>query len=79
MSNSDELGVTHTEVSSPFEDLPDIGSSRDDDHEYLELPYMPEDPYLEAALQVPPSLHYVPGPQEPEQAPLSPDYVPGPE
>nr|GEX58782.1 hypothetical protein [Tanacetum cinerariifolium] len=27
----------------------------------------------------PPSLDYVPGPKEPEQAPLSPDYVPGPE
>nr|GEX29952.1 hypothetical protein [Tanacetum cinerariifolium] len=27
----------------------------------------------------PPSLDYVLGPEEPEQAPLSPDYVPGPE
>ncbi|GJR20054.1 putative nucleotidyltransferase, ribonuclease H [Tanacetum coccineum] len=45
----------------------------------LELTYIPEDPYLEAALQAPPSLYYVPGPEEPEQAPLSPDYVPGPE
>ncbi|GJX79830.1 hypothetical protein Tco_0327979, partial [Tanacetum coccineum] len=45
----------------------------------LELPYIPEDPYLEAALQAPPSPDYVPGPEEPEQAPLSPDYVPGPE
>ncbi|GJS91191.1 hypothetical protein Tco_0752967 [Tanacetum coccineum] len=71
--------VTHTEVSSPFEDLSDIGSPRADDHEFLELPYMPEDPYLEAALQAPPSPDYVPGPEEPEQAPLSPDYVPGPE
>ncbi|GJY33816.1 hypothetical protein Tco_0418285 [Tanacetum coccineum] len=79
MSDSDESGVTHTEVSSPFEDLSDIGSPRADDHEYLELPYMPEDPYLEAALQAPPSPDYVPGPEEPEQAPLSPDYVPGPE
>ncbi|GJY04999.1 putative reverse transcriptase domain-containing protein, partial [Tanacetum coccineum] len=40
---------------------------------------MPEDPYLEAALQAPPSPDYVPGPEEPEQAPPSPDYVPGPE
>ncbi|GJT80921.1 hypothetical protein Tco_1055263 [Tanacetum coccineum] len=79
MSDSDESGVTHTEVSSPFEDLSDIGSPRADDHEYLELPYIPEDPYLEAALQAPPSPDYVPGPEEPEQAPLSPDYVPGPE
>ncbi|GJX73506.1 hypothetical protein Tco_0312101 [Tanacetum coccineum] len=79
MSDSDESGVTHTEVSSPFEDLSDIGSPRADDHEYLELPYIPEDLYLEAALQAPPSPDYVPGPEEPEQAPLSPDYVPGPE
>ncbi|GKA07627.1 hypothetical protein Tco_0686851 [Tanacetum coccineum] len=57
----------------------DIGSPRADDHEYLELPGMPEDPYVEAALQAPPSLDYVPGPEEPEQAPPSPDYVPGPE
>ncbi|GJZ60467.1 hypothetical protein Tco_0616283 [Tanacetum coccineum] len=77
--DSDESGVTHTEISSPFEDLSDIGSPRADDHELLELPYMPEDPYLEAALQAPPSPDYVPGPEEPEQAPPSPDYVPGAE
>ncbi|GKA61149.1 hypothetical protein Tco_0760556 [Tanacetum coccineum] len=78
MSDSDESGVTYTEVSSPFEDLSDIGSPRADDHEYLELPWMPEDPYVEAALQAPPSPDYVLGPEEPEQAPPSPDYVPGP-
>ncbi|GJR96859.1 putative reverse transcriptase domain-containing protein [Tanacetum coccineum] len=79
MSDSDESGVTYTEVSSPFEGLSDIGSPRADDHEYLELPWMPEDPYVEAALQAPPSPDYVPGPEEPEQAPPSPDYVPDPE
>ncbi|GJS64765.1 putative reverse transcriptase domain-containing protein [Tanacetum coccineum] len=63
MSDSDESGVTHTEVSSPFEDLSDIGSPRADDHELLELPYIPEDPYFEAALQAPPSPDYVPGPE----------------
>ncbi|GKD88401.1 hypothetical protein Tco_1363908, partial [Tanacetum coccineum] len=77
MSDSDESGITYTKVSSPFEDLSNIGSPRVDDHEYLELPGMPEDPYVEAALQAPPSLDYVPGPEEPEQAPPSPDYVPG--
>ncbi|GJR01993.1 hypothetical protein Tco_0524977 [Tanacetum coccineum] len=71
--------VTYTEVSNPFEGLSDIGSPRADDHEYLELPGMPGDPYVEAALQVPPSTDYVHGPEEPEQAPPSPDYVPGPE
>ncbi|GJX28248.1 hypothetical protein Tco_0236327 [Tanacetum coccineum] len=79
MSDSDESGVTYTEVSSLFEGLSDIGSSRADDHEYLELPGMPEDPYVEAALQAPPSPDYMPSPEEPEQAPPSPDYVPGPE
>ncbi|GJU12006.1 hypothetical protein Tco_1134402 [Tanacetum coccineum] len=79
MSDSDESGVTYTEVSSPFEGLSDIGSPRADDHEYLELPGMPEDPYVEAALQAPPSPDYVPGPEEPEQALPSPAYVPGPE
>ncbi|GKD44622.1 hypothetical protein Tco_1269267, partial [Tanacetum coccineum] len=79
MSDSDESGITYTEVSSPFEDLSDIGSLRADDHEYLELPEMPEDPYVEAALQAPPSPDYVPGPEEPEQASPSPDYIPGPE
>ncbi|GJV63571.1 putative reverse transcriptase domain-containing protein [Tanacetum coccineum] len=79
MSDSDESGITYTEVSSPYEDLSDIGSPRADDHEFLELPYIPEDPYVEAALQAPPSPDYVPGSEEPEQAPPSPDYVPGPE
>ncbi|GJR87394.1 hypothetical protein Tco_0211405 [Tanacetum coccineum] len=79
MSDSDESGVTYTEVSSPFEGLSDIGSPRADDHEYLELPGMPEDPYVEAALQTPHSPDYVTGPEEPEQTPPSPDYVPGPE
>ncbi|GJT77852.1 hypothetical protein Tco_1044577 [Tanacetum coccineum] len=79
MSDSDESGITYTAVSSPYEDLSDIGSPRADDHELLELPYMPEDPYVEAALQAPPSPDYVPGPEEPEQAPPSPDYVPGSE
>ncbi|GJR32835.1 hypothetical protein Tco_1109067 [Tanacetum coccineum] len=79
MSDSDESGITYTEVSNPFEDLSDIGSPRADDHEYLELPGMPEDPYVEASLQAPPSPDYVPGLEEPEQAPPSPDYVPGPE
>ncbi|GJU97558.1 hypothetical protein Tco_1326829 [Tanacetum coccineum] len=76
MSDSDESGITYTAVSSPYEDLSDIGSPRADDHEFLELPYMLEDPYLEAALQAPPSPDYVPGSEEPEQAPPSPDYVP---
>ncbi|GKF36652.1 hypothetical protein Tco_0113410 [Tanacetum coccineum] len=80
MSDSDESGITYTEVSSSFEGLSDLGSPRSDDHEYLELPWMPEDPYVEAALQALPFPDYMPGPEEPEQAPpsldYSPDYVP---
>nr|GEY69309.1 hypothetical protein [Tanacetum cinerariifolium] len=79
MSDSDESRVTYTDISSPFEELSDIGSLRADDHEYLELPEMLKDPYVEVGLQAPPSPDYIPGPEEPEQAPPSPDYVPGPE
>nr|GFB70602.1 hypothetical protein [Tanacetum cinerariifolium] len=75
--DSDESGVTYTDVSSPFEELSDIGSPRADDHEHLELPEMLEDPYVEVALQAPPSSDYIPVPEEPEQAPPSSDYVPG--
>ncbi|GJV41598.1 hypothetical protein Tco_1420038 [Tanacetum coccineum] len=78
MSDSDESGITHTEVSSPYEDLSDIGSPRADDHELLELPYMPEDPYVEAALQAPPSPDYVPGPESQGMHTFA-DYVPGAE
>ncbi|GJW00194.1 putative reverse transcriptase domain-containing protein [Tanacetum coccineum] len=51
-----------------------FGSPRADDHEFLT-----RGPYVEAALQAPPSPDYVPGPEEPKQAPPFPDYVPGPE
>nr|GFC28590.1 hypothetical protein [Tanacetum cinerariifolium] len=79
MSDSDESGVTYKDISSPFEELSDIGSLRADDYEHFELPEMLEDPYVEVALQALPSPDYIPGPEEPEQAPPSPDYVPGPE
>ncbi|GKA06186.1 hypothetical protein Tco_0685410 [Tanacetum coccineum] len=64
------------EVSSPFEDLSDIGSPRANDHELLELPYIPEDPYFEAALQAPHSPDMYPGPEEPVACTLT-CYVPG--
>ncbi|GJZ39597.1 putative reverse transcriptase domain-containing protein [Tanacetum coccineum] len=53
MSDSEDSTVTYTEVYSPFEGLSDIGSSGVDG-----LPMMLEDPYVEAALQAPPSLDY---------------------
>ncbi|GKF59389.1 hypothetical protein Tco_0176175, partial [Tanacetum coccineum] len=85
MSNSDESGVTYTEISSPFEGLSDIGLRRANDHEYLEFPWMPEDPYA------PSSPDYVPGPEHTDDEIVvedqpdaedasptaqSPDYVP---
>ncbi|GKA56473.1 hypothetical protein Tco_0755545 [Tanacetum coccineum] len=81
MSDSDESGIIYTAVSSPYEDLSDIGSPRADDHEFLELPYIPEDLYLEAALQAPPSLDYIVAEDQPYAEDASPttqlpDYVP---
>nr|GEV20398.1 reverse transcriptase domain-containing protein [Tanacetum cinerariifolium] len=55
MSDSDESGVTYTDIFSPFEELSDIGSPRADDHEHFELTEMLEDPYA------PPSPDYIPG------------------
>ncbi|GJZ88650.1 integrase, catalytic region, zinc finger, CCHC-type containing protein [Tanacetum coccineum] len=52
--------VTYTEISSPYEDLSDVGSPG------------AEGPIF----QDPPSPDYVPGPEEPEQAPPSPIYIP---
>nr|GEU73579.1 reverse transcriptase domain-containing protein [Tanacetum cinerariifolium] len=68
MSDSEDSTVTYTELSSPFENLPDIGSPGVDG-----LPMMPQDPYayVEAALQAPLSPDYVSGPEHPP----SPDYV----
>ncbi|GJS59657.1 hypothetical protein Tco_0654441 [Tanacetum coccineum] len=75
MLDSEDSTVTYTEVSSPFEDLSDIGSLGVDG-----LPIMPDDPYayVVATFQAPLSPDYVPGPKEPEQAPLSPEFVPEP-
>ncbi|GKC95646.1 hypothetical protein Tco_1161088 [Tanacetum coccineum] len=68
MSDFEDSTVTYTAVSSPFADLPDIGSSGVDGP-----PVMLEDPYayVVATFQAPPSPDYVPGP---EYAPL-PDFV----
>ncbi|GKC91461.1 putative reverse transcriptase domain-containing protein [Tanacetum coccineum] len=69
MSDSEDSTVTYTAVSSPFADLPDIGSPGVDGP-----PVMPEDPYayVVAAFQAPPSPDYVSGPEYPP----SPDFVP---
>ncbi|GKD55156.1 hypothetical protein Tco_1288543 [Tanacetum coccineum] len=60
MSDSEDSTVTYTAISSPYEDPSDMGS-----------------PGVEGPIfQDPPSLDYVPGPEEPEQAPPSPIYIP---
>ncbi|GJR90526.1 hypothetical protein Tco_0214537 [Tanacetum coccineum] len=64
MSDSKDSTVTYMEGSSPFEELSYIGSSGVVVYKYDRLPM--HLPYLD----------YVPGPEEPEQAPHSPVYVP---
>ncbi|GJT53021.1 hypothetical protein Tco_0988075 [Tanacetum coccineum] len=78
MSDSKDSTVTYTVVSSPFADLPDIGSSRVDGP-----PVMPEDPYayVVATFQSPPSPGYVSGPEyspSPEFViePVYPEFMP---
>ncbi|GKD93194.1 hypothetical protein Tco_1373031 [Tanacetum coccineum] len=78
MSNSEDSTVTYTEVSSPFEDLSDIGSLGVVGPEYEGIPWMLDDPYVQVILQASPSPDYVPGPEEPKQAPPLPDFVPEP-
>ncbi|GJY19478.1 hypothetical protein Tco_0390969 [Tanacetum coccineum] len=78
MSDSEDSTVTYTEVSSPFEDLSDIGSLRVLGSEYEGLPWMLDDPYVQVILQAPPLPEYVPSPEEPEQTPPLPDFVPKP-
>ncbi|GJV11112.1 hypothetical protein Tco_1352653 [Tanacetum coccineum] len=62
MSDLDESGVTYREISSTFEDFPDIGSPGVVGPEHDGLPWMP------------PSPDYMPGPEEP-QSPPPLDYV----
>ncbi|GKE44850.1 hypothetical protein Tco_1472134, partial [Tanacetum coccineum] len=76
MSDSEDSTVTYTEVSSPFEDLSDIGSPGFVGPEYEGLPWMLDDPYVQVILQAPPSPDYVPGHEEPEKAPPLQDLVP---
>ncbi|GKF61146.1 hypothetical protein Tco_0181200, partial [Tanacetum coccineum] len=75
---SEDSTVTYTEVSSPFEDLSDIGSPGVIRPEYDGLPWMLDDLYVQVVLQAPPSPDYVPGLEELEQAPPLQDFVPEP-
>ncbi|GJV59565.1 hypothetical protein Tco_1465665 [Tanacetum coccineum] len=77
MSDSDESTVTYTKVSSPFEGLSDIRSPGVVGPEHEGLLWMLDDPYVQVALQAPPSPDYIPGPKEPHSPPL-PDFIPEP-
>ncbi|GKA13178.1 hypothetical protein Tco_0692824 [Tanacetum coccineum] len=63
-------------VSSLFEGLSDIGSPGVVGPKYEGLSWMLDDPYVQVVLQALPSPDYVPGPEEPEQAPPLPEFVP---
>ncbi|GKB40856.1 hypothetical protein Tco_0885798 [Tanacetum coccineum] len=65
----------HTKISSPFEGLSDIGSPGVVGPKHEGLPWMLDDPYVQVALQAPPSPDYIPGPEEPQSPPL-PDFIP---
>ncbi|GJW93460.1 hypothetical protein Tco_0173132 [Tanacetum coccineum] len=69
--SSDEASskVTYTSISSDYKEPSDVGSLGVVVYGYDGLMH-PVDP---------PSSDYMPGPEEPKQAPLSPDYVSGPE
>ncbi|GKB85087.1 hypothetical protein Tco_0957359 [Tanacetum coccineum] len=69
MSDSDESGVTHTEISSPFEGFSDIVSPGVVGPKHEGLPCMLDDPYVQVALQAPPSPDYIPSPEEPQSPP----------
>ncbi|GKA06607.1 hypothetical protein Tco_0685831 [Tanacetum coccineum] len=75
MSDSEDSTVTYTEVSGLFEGLSDIGSPGVFGPEYEGLPWMLDDLYVQVILHAPPSPDYMPGPEEPEQAPPLPDLV----
>nr|GEZ07988.1 putative reverse transcriptase domain-containing protein [Tanacetum cinerariifolium] len=73
MSDSEDSTVTYITVFSPYE-----GRSGDVSPGVDGPPVMPKDPYayVVAAFQALPPPDYVPGPEEPEQAPPLPVYIP---
>nr|GFC25846.1 hypothetical protein [Tanacetum cinerariifolium] len=73
MSDSEDSTVTYSTVSSLYVVRSGDVSPREDGP-----PVMPKDPYtyVVATFQALPPSDYVPGPEEPEQAPPSPVYIP---
>ncbi|GKA94003.1 hypothetical protein Tco_0815989, partial [Tanacetum coccineum] len=76
MSDSKDSTITYTEVSSPFEDLSDIGSPGVIVYGYDGLPMKLEDPYVEAAMLEPPPPDFVSGPVYLELMPPEDDVFP---
>ncbi|GKF33722.1 hypothetical protein Tco_0106922, partial [Tanacetum coccineum] len=74
MLNSDESGVTHTEISSPFKGLSDIGSPGVVGPEHEGLPWMLDDLYVQEAKVFPAEEQPLPAVASPTAQ--SPDYVP---
>ncbi|GJT55034.1 hypothetical protein Tco_0990088 [Tanacetum coccineum] len=70
MSDSDESGVTHTEISVRLRTYSDVGFTGVLGPEHEGLPWMLDDPYVQVALQASPSPDYIPGPEEPQSPPL---------
>nr|GEZ82760.1 hypothetical protein [Tanacetum cinerariifolium] len=65
MSSDSHATITYTSMSS-YEVIV---------NGYYGMPMDPLDPYVQLAIEAPPSPEYIPGPE----APPSPDYIPGPE
>nr|GEV23277.1 hypothetical protein [Tanacetum cinerariifolium] len=73
MLDSEDSTVMYTTVSSPYEGLSgDVSPGVDRPPVMLKDPYA----YVVAAFQALPLPDYVPGPEDPEQAPRSPVYIP---
>ncbi|GJY92093.1 hypothetical protein Tco_0507875 [Tanacetum coccineum] len=74
MSDSEDSTVTYTEVSSPFEDLSDIGSPGVVRPEYEGLPWMLDDPYVQPVYPkfMPPEDEVIPAEEQPLPAAASP-------
>nr|GEU97217.1 hypothetical protein [Tanacetum cinerariifolium] len=73
MSDSKDSRITYTDISSPFKHPSNIGSLGVDG-----LPMVPQDPYVQAALQAPPSPDHVLGPKHPPSPVYVPEFVPEP-
>ncbi|GJV61491.1 reverse transcriptase domain-containing protein, partial [Tanacetum coccineum] len=75
ISDSEDSTVTYTVVSSLFGGLSDIRSLGFIGPEHEGLPWILDDPYVQVALQAPPSPDYIPGLEEPQSLPPLEDEI----